>query len=75
MIVVMILALAGWASHNLTYGEMVNTSLWAFGIFGGVEGIADAAGRLRPTPVVVPQADATTVNVAPAPPALVTSSS
>jgi hypothetical protein len=65
-ILVIVLALAGWVSGNLAYGDMVQAALWVAGLFMGAEGLADAAGRLRPSPpapVVTPQADTTTVNV------------
>jgi hypothetical protein len=49
-LVVVVLALIGWATHNLTYGEMIQAVLWSSGVFMGAEGIADAAGRLASKP-------------------------
>lgn len=67
-LVVILLAVVGYMSGQLDYGQFVNTVLFAVGIFSGVEGLADAAGALkgRPTP---PSVNTTNVNVESKPPA------
>jgi hypothetical protein len=66
-LVVILLALVGYLTHQLDYSSFVNVALWAVGIFSGSEGLADAAGALKPHPV--PTAVVTTnVDNSPAPP-------
>lgn len=62
-VLIVILAILGWASGNLTYNDMIQTAVWVAGFFMGAEGIADAAGRLASKPPApAPSAEAT-VNV------------
>lgn len=72
-ILVIGLALLGWATGNLSYSDMVQTALWVAGLFMGAEGLGDAAGRLasRPaatTTTVNNPTDAVSINPPPPPP-------